>query len=152
MAIDFPNSPTNGDIFTSNGRSWSYDTGVWSLISSQVLGGDFGTVVDAKGDLIVGTADNVVSRLAAGTNGYVLTANSATGTGLEWIDAGANVTISATAPSAPSAGDLWFDSTTAATFIYYDSTWVEIGGATIGSGGGAGIEDATPTVFLHMGA
>jgi hypothetical protein len=40
--------------------------------------------VDAKGDLLVGTADNTVDNLSPGTNGQVLTANSATGTGLEW--------------------------------------------------------------------
>jgi hypothetical protein len=39
---------------------------------------------DAKGDLIVGTADNAYSRLAVGTNGQVLTAASTTGTGLTW--------------------------------------------------------------------
>jgi hypothetical protein len=42
------------------------------------------TIVDAKGDLIVGTAADTVSRLAVGTNGYTLTANSATATGLAW--------------------------------------------------------------------
>jgi hypothetical protein len=41
-------------------------------------------VVDAKGDLIVGSADDAVARLAAGTNGYVLTANSSATNGLEW--------------------------------------------------------------------
>ena len=41
-------------------------------------------IVDAKGDLLVGTADNAVSRLAAGTNGYVLTADSAETGGLKW--------------------------------------------------------------------
>lgn len=40
--------------------------------------------IDAKGDLYVGTADNTTTRQAVGTNGQVLTANSATGTGLEW--------------------------------------------------------------------
>ena len=40
--------------------------------------------VDAKGDLIVGSADDAVARLAAGTNGYVLTANSSATNGLEW--------------------------------------------------------------------
>jgi hypothetical protein len=93
MAIDFPDSPTNGDIFTTSGRSWSYDTGVWSLISSQVLGGDFGTVVDAKGDLIVGTADNVVSRLGVGTNGQVLVADSDAATGLKWDTPSSGVSI-----------------------------------------------------------
>ena len=41
-------------------------------------------VVDAKGDLIVGSADDAVTRLAAGTNGQVLTANSSATYGVEW--------------------------------------------------------------------
>jgi len=32
-----------------------------------------------------------------------------------------------TAPSSPSAGDIWYRSDTSQTLIYYDSTWVEIG-------------------------
>jgi hypothetical protein len=42
------------------------------------------TIFDAKGDLLVGTAADTVGRLAVGTNGQVLTANSATATGLEF--------------------------------------------------------------------
>jgi hypothetical protein len=41
-------------------------------------------IVDAKGDLLVGTADNAISRVAVGTNGYVLTADSAETGGLKW--------------------------------------------------------------------
>jgi hypothetical protein len=41
-------------------------------------------IIDAKGDLIVGTADNTPARLAVGTNDHVLTADSATATGLKW--------------------------------------------------------------------
>lgn len=33
MAIDFPNSPTNGQTFTSNGRTWTYNGSVWNLIT-----------------------------------------------------------------------------------------------------------------------
>jgi hypothetical protein len=44
------------------------------------------TTVDAKGDLLVGTADDTIGRLAAGTNGYYLKANSGVGTGLEWAE------------------------------------------------------------------
>ena len=40
--------------------------------------------VDAKGDILAGTADNTVSRLAVGTNTHVLTADSSTTTGLAW--------------------------------------------------------------------
>lgn len=43
---------------------------------------------------------------------------------------GASVTVSATPPSSPTTGDLWYDSDTAATYIYYDSVWSEIGGST----------------------
>jgi hypothetical protein len=42
------------------------------------------TIFDAKGDLLVGTAADTVGKLTVGTNGYVLKANSATATGLEW--------------------------------------------------------------------
>jgi len=42
------------------------------------------SIVDAKGDLIVATAADSVSRLAVGSNGTVLTADSAEATGLKW--------------------------------------------------------------------
>jgi len=42
------------------------------------------TIVDAKGDLIVGTAADTVARLAKGTDGYFLKADSAETTGLIW--------------------------------------------------------------------
>lgn len=43
------------------------------------------TIVDAKGDLITATADNVPARLASsGVNGQVLTVDTATSTGLKW--------------------------------------------------------------------
>ena len=41
-------------------------------------------VVDAKGDLIVGSADDAVARLGVGTNGQVLTANASATYGVEW--------------------------------------------------------------------
>ena len=41
-------------------------------------------VVDAKGDLIVGTAADTATRLAVGTNGHLLTAASGEATGLKY--------------------------------------------------------------------
>jgi len=43
------------------------------------------SVVDAKGDLVVGTAADTVGRLAVGTNGQYLSADSTAGTGLSWV-------------------------------------------------------------------
>jgi len=42
------------------------------------------TVIDAKGDLLVGTADNSYARLAKGADGTVLVADNTTQTGLAW--------------------------------------------------------------------
>jgi hypothetical protein len=42
------------------------------------------SVVDAKGDLVVGTAADTVGRLGVGTNGQYLQADSTAGTGLVW--------------------------------------------------------------------
>jgi hypothetical protein len=41
-------------------------------------------LVDLKGDLLVASAADTVTRLAAGTNGHVLTANSGATNGIEW--------------------------------------------------------------------
>lgn len=46
-------------------------------------------IVDAKGDLIVATAADTVVRRAVGTNGDVLTADSAEATGIKWAPPGA---------------------------------------------------------------
>jgi hypothetical protein len=46
------------------------------------------TIVDAKGDLIAATANDAVNRLAVGTNGQVLVADSGETTGLKWNDPG----------------------------------------------------------------
>jgi hypothetical protein len=63
------------------------------------------TVIDAKGDLIAGTAADTAARIAVGANDTVLTADSSTSTGLKWV-----------APSVPSYNwTTWSPSTTGIT-------------------------------------
>ena len=47
------------------------------------------SIIDAKGDLIAATAADTPARLAVGSNGQVLTADSTTATGLKWATASA---------------------------------------------------------------
>jgi hypothetical protein len=58
------------------------------------------------------------------------------------------ITVSQTPPVSPSEGDLWFESDTGKTFIYYDSYWVETSGAdgSQGATGSTGPEGGTTTL------
>jgi hypothetical protein len=74
------------------------------------------------------------------------------------------ITVSETAPTSPSpsAGDLWFNSTNLVTYIYYDSSWIELSPAIAGPEGPAGADgadgaqgpsgEASFSSFLLMGA
>ena len=81
------------------------------------LTNDMATVIDAKGDLIGGTGADAFSRLAVGSNGTVLTADSAETTGLKW--------------AAPAAGGkiLQVLNTTydTLTLVSQNTTWVDSG-------------------------
>ena len=64
------------------------------------------SLVDAKGDLLAASADNVIARLAVGANTYVLTADSTEATGLKWAaaTAGTVTAVTGTAPIVSSGG------------------------------------------------
>lgn len=50
------------------------------------------SIIDAKGDLIVGSAADTAARLGVGTDGYVLTAASTATYGIQWAAAAATYT------------------------------------------------------------
>jgi hypothetical protein len=97
------------------------------------------TIITTKGDIIVGTATEAVERLGVGAEGSVLIADPTSTTGLAWGEAGGSITVSTTAPEEPGEGDLWFNSTNATTYIYYDGFWVEQSPAIAGPKGEPGI-------------
>jgi trimeric autotransporter adhesin len=85
------------------GYAWDATDNVWYPIGvGQHSHGEIpATIVDAKGDIIAGSAADTVARLAVGANDTVLTADSTTATGLKWATpaAGGMTLISTTALS-----------------------------------------------------
>lgn len=59
----------------------------WGSLSYSSLPSDAlsANTIDAKGDLLVGTADNTAGRLAVGSNGKILMADSGAATGVSWV-------------------------------------------------------------------
>jgi hypothetical protein len=54
-------------------------------IDTEIDGLVLKTIIDAKGDLLVGTGNDAVDNLTVGSPGYILSTNTGTATGLEWI-------------------------------------------------------------------
>lgn len=151
MAYNFPNSPSNGDTVTVNNVTYTYNStsGAWKTTATSGSGGGGGgasvTVSETaptsptEGDLWFdpsvlktfvyyndGTANQWVQSNPTGSGG------GASG--------GASVAVSETAPTSPSAGDLWWSSSEAVMYIYYTDTdssqWVST--STPGADGAAG--------------
>jgi hypothetical protein len=61
-----------------------YNGSTWDLVAPDTSSFISKTLIDAKGDLIVGSAADTVIRLAVGTDTYVLTADSTQPGGVTW--------------------------------------------------------------------
>ena len=86
------------------------------------------------------TATSGTNTTQIATTAFVQAAVSGLGGG------GASVTVSDAAPSSPSAGDLWFDSSGLVLYVYYNdgdsNQWVQTnpsGSSSVSSGGGASV-------------
>lgn len=86
-----PAAPSN-----DNWKVYAKPDGVYARSSNSIVG-PFGSgggsvatdaIWDAKGDLAVGTGANTASKLTLGTDGHVLTADSAQATGVKWAAGG----------------------------------------------------------------
>jgi hypothetical protein len=72
--IDLKGGTTGQVLAKASGTDLDYS---WVAIDPLVI-------LDAKGDLITATAADTPARLAVGTNGHVLTADSTQSTGIKW--------------------------------------------------------------------
>lgn len=77
---------------TNSANSATASANSAALAATVVASAVSGTLIDAKGDLLVGTANDTVTRLPVGTNGQVLVVDSAEASGIKW--------------AAPSAADI----------------------------------------------
>jgi len=75
--LDFKGGTTNQVLAKNSNTDMDFK---WVADASGIPA----TIIDAKGDLIAGTAADTAARLAVGTNGQVLTADSTAATGLAW--------------------------------------------------------------------
>jgi hypothetical protein len=67
--------------YLNSTNSLQYYSGAsWVGISAEAITGQ----IQAKGDLIIGTAPTTAGRVAVGVDGYFLTADSTTATGVAW--------------------------------------------------------------------
>jgi len=76
-------------------------------------------IVDAKGDLIAATANDTPARLAVGTNGQVLTADSTAATGLAWATAGGGDLVRITTQTFTTSAAVNIDSCFSTTYDNY---------------------------------
>jgi hypothetical protein len=111
MPLDFPNSPSLNATFTAeNGRVWVWDGSRWESVGSlgDVL--DFAVTNPVQDQTLAydETLEKWINSVATGGGGS------------------GSISVAETAPGSPGNGDLWFNSSNATTYIYYDGFWVEL--------------------------
>ena len=122
MAINFPDNPTSNQIYSEVNKSWKWNGTAWVGIASTGpqgpqgpqgtpgVNGDDGAPGEPGAD---GAPGEPGADGAPGEPG----ADGAPGPGIQ---------LSATAPTSPSEGDLWFNTTLGSAYIYYSNTWVSL--------------------------
>ena len=118
MAIDFPNTPVNGDSFTSSGKTWTYDGEAWTLSSPVVFLGA-SSVTTAK------IANNAVTTPKI-ANSSVTHAKLASNISAITITTSAN---RATDIPSPFLGQLTIETDNLKLYVWTGSAWLFIGAA-----------------------
>lgn len=103
MTVNFPDSPATNDTYTFSNRKWMYNGSGWQVVGDLIRE----TLIDAKGDLIAGSAADTAARVAVGANDTVLVADSAQTPGVKWSATLAGLSLTSPAltgtPTTPTA-------------------------------------------------
>lgn len=126
---------TGGGDLTAN-RTFAVSYGTTSTTAaagndSRIVNALPVTTIDAKGDLLAGTAADTVGVVTAGTDGHSLVADSTQTAGLRW---------------APSAPDVQTFTTSGSYTVPAGAVTVQVTGLAPGGGGGSGRKGAAGTV------
>jgi len=97
-------------------------------ITNGIVGGSLSVGTEFTLPTADGTVDQVISTDGAGALSWVAQSGG-----------GGSITTGDAAPSSPSDGDLWYETDTGRTLVYYSdgtsSQWVEVGSASAAAGG-----------------
>jgi len=159
MAIDFPDSPSNNDIYTVNGKRWIYSNGKWSIYGSipiDTLNVDSGllytdttnnrvginntsptTALDVTGDI------NLSGNITVGGSYVGLSSDAITD-----ADGDTKIQVEESADE----DTIRFDTAGIERMTIGSTGLVSISGDLTVSGTISGVEDPYPVVFMMMGA
>ena len=135
MAINFPNSPTDGQTATLAGVVYTYNSSKlqWqsTITTTSVASGGTGLTTLTANNVILGAGTSPVTFVAPGTNGNVLTSNGtnwtsavATG-GVTSVIAGTGITVSS------ATGAVTISSVSPSTNLQVNSLGVGTAGSTV---------------------
>jgi hypothetical protein len=140
---------TNGYVLTACSACATGLT--WALAATS---GIPTSAITGKGALITGTAANTVSTLPVGSNGFVLTADSACASGLKW-----SASASPTVPATPTTEGVIYgytdNATNFATALGYDALNITVtgpGNVAIGTSAGCSLSSGQLNTYIGAGA
>lgn len=159
MALNFPSSPIDGNVYTVGGVTYVYNATkeVWAVsditAKAQVYVSNTAPSSAEEGDLY--WDEEIGKLLIYYTDGDSSQWVEASSTGSVTIRSGASAVISDTAPPDPQEGDLYFDNELLKLFVYYDDgdtqQWIEASPASPSTGGGGASRSAAFTMSVLFG-
>jgi hypothetical protein len=110
---------------SSTGDANLYRSGVGAVKTDHTFEAESGVITLTSSGAPTSTIADGAIAVDTTNSKFYYRSNSA------WNTISGGATVSTTAPSNPSEGDIWFDSNTGDTLVYYGSVWVDVGGSSV---------------------